>query len=331
MSFFCSFGISFAVAGLLLPLIWRLRNHLPLAIPNERSLHTMPIPSVAALALWAGFTVGSIFLIYFQPLMIGTRLAVIGGGAFVLTIVSFVDDCIDLSAMHRLLAQTVVAGLLALSWVAQSDNQSADLFIVLVSIFLIIWMTNLFNFMDGSDGLAVTMAIIGFSALAGAAFMAGFAWWQLPALIVAATLPLWFINFPPAKMFLGDVGAAPLGFLAIGFGGLGVVERGWSAAFVLLVFLPFILDATITLIRRLLHREKVWEAHKTHYYQKLVQLGAGHRGTLLVYGVSMIGCSMSAVFLVRYETALWVVLGGWTIIHLGFFAAIDYHCKKFET
>ncbi len=90
----------------------------------------------------------------------------------------------------------------------------------------------------------------------------------------------------------------------------------------LLVFLPFVFDATLTLLCRLWRREKVWQAHRTHFYQRLAQTGAGHLGTLVVYGVLMMGCALTAVLLFRQSEALLLALVIWVIIHLGLFAAI---------
>ena len=88
---------------------------------------------------------------------------------------------------------------------------------------------------------------------------------------------------------MGDIGAVPLGFLAALLGLAGWGAGTWPAWFPLLVFLPFVADASVTLAARAWRRERVWEAHRSHHYQRLHQLGAGHRGTLLVYGVLMAG------------------------------------------
>jgi hypothetical protein len=104
------------------------------------------------------------------------------------------------------------------------------------------WSANLFNFMDGSDGLAATMAVCGFSALAAGAWLGGGPAAPMLAL-AAACVPLLIVNAPPARMFMGDIGAVPLGFLAALFGLAGWGGGVWPAWFPLLVFLPFIADA----------------------------------------------------------------------------------------
>jgi UDP-N-acetylmuramyl pentapeptide phosphotransferase/UDP-N-acetylglucosamine-1-phosphate transferase len=145
--------------------------------------------------------------------------------------------------------------------------------------------------------------------------------------LAAAVLPLLLANAPPARLFMGDVGAVPLGFLAalVGIGGWG--EGQWPLWFPLLVFLPFVADASVTLAARAWRRERVWEAHRSHHYQRLHQLGAGHRGTLLVYGVLMAGTGGSAVFALATRLPGWVVLGGWCVAVAAVFAGIDYHWR----
>jgi len=160
----------------------------------------------------------------------------------------------------------------------------------------IAWLTNLYNFMDGSDGLAGGMTVIGFAAYAVAA-----AWAEEPELattclcIAAAAAAFLVFNFPPARIFLGDVGSIPIGFLAGALGVVGWNDEAWPLWFPLVVFAPFVADATTTLARRLVRRERVWQAHRDHYYQRMVRSGLGHRGTALIaYGL-MVVCAAGAL------------------------------------
>jgi UDP-N-acetylmuramyl pentapeptide phosphotransferase/UDP-N-acetylglucosamine-1-phosphate transferase len=130
-------------------------------------------------------------------------------------------------------------------------------------------------------------------------------------------------------MFLGDVGALPLGFLAGALGLAGIAAGTWPAWLPLLAFLPFIVDATVTLATRALRGERVWEAHKVHYYQRLHQLGAEHRGTLAVYGTLAAGCCITAlVCLFRAPQAGWGAVAAWLVVLAVMFAAIDYHWRS---
>ncbi len=135
-------------------------------------------------------------------------------------------------------------------------------------------------------------------------------------------------NAPPARLFMGDVGSVPLGFAAAALGALGVALGRWPPWFPLLVFLPFVADATVTLARRTLAGERVYEAHRGHYYQRLWQMGAGHRGTLAVYAALAVATASSALgmlaWLPRYGP---LALAAWIAIIAAGFAGIDYHWR----
>ena len=161
-----------------------------------------------------------------------------------------------------------------------------------------VWMINLYNFMDGMDGFAGGMAVIGFSTLAWLGWAdSGFATFCL--IVAAASTGFLIHNFPPAKIFLGDTGSTALGFLAASCSLWGASAGLFPFWVALLVFSPFIADATVTLLRRLLRGEKVWEAHRSHYYQRLVLLGWGHRRTVLAEYALMLACAGSALLAVR--------------------------------
>ena len=150
--------------------------------------------------------------------------------------------------------------------------------------------------MDGSDGLAGGMALIGFGAYAVAAQLAGDQPLAVLSLaLCAASAAFLLYNFHPARIFMGDVGSVPLGFLAGALGLAGWANDVWPLWFPLLVFAPFMCDATLTLLKRLLRRERVWQAHREHYYQRLVRMGFGHRGTAWIEYAAMLGCALAAL------------------------------------
>jgi UDP-N-acetylmuramyl pentapeptide phosphotransferase/UDP-N-acetylglucosamine-1-phosphate transferase len=185
--------------------------------------------------------------------------------------------------------------------------------------------------MDGSDGLAAAMSVIGFGTYAWAAAIAGAPDALVSLAIAAATLPFLARNFPPARIFLGDVGAVPLGFMAAVLGLEGIGSGYWPWWFPPLVFLPFIADATATLARRLATGANVLRAHRDHYYQRMVRLGVGHQGTLVLYLGLMVGVAVSAIAALRRapgEGA--VVLALWTVGLLLLYAGIGYHWRKHQ-
>jgi UDP-N-acetylmuramyl pentapeptide phosphotransferase/UDP-N-acetylglucosamine-1-phosphate transferase len=164
------------------------------------------------------------------------------------------------------------------------------------------WYANLYNFMDGADGLAGGMAVFGFGAYAWAAHQSGHAALTAVSVSIAAASGVFLlVNFHPARLFMGDVGSVPVGFLAGALGVLGWRDDVWPLWFPVLVFAPFVCDATLTLVKRLLRRERVWQAHKEHYYQRLVRMGFGHRGTAWIEYAAMAGCVALALFARKAE------------------------------
>lgn len=291
-------------------------------IPNERSLHTEPVPRTGGIALMAGIMSGWMLLIPFWAWWIVLPAL----GLFVL---SLLRNMRNLSLKMRLIGHPVAA--LIVLW----GVGVAWLWLLPVLLF-IVWMTSLYNFMDESDGLAGGMALFGFSFYGIAGLMNGNeAFAMLNFSIGAAALGFLYHNFHPAKVFMGDAGAIPLGFLAAAFGVWGWQQGYWPFWFPVLVFSPFVVDATFTLLIRLRRGEKLSEAHRSHYYQRLVQMGWGHRNTTIAEYVLM---------LLAGATALWGIgmdvkgqgnlLAWWGAIYLGLTMWVDrswrYHQAKQE-
>ncbi len=246
--------------------------------PNARSSHDAPTPRGGGLAL---IPVILIFwlaaVIQFEMLSPWMGLVMIGATG--LAALGWLDDLRGLPAFPRLLAQAVAIalalyGLDGAGPVFQGllppalDRLAAGL--------LWLWFVNLFNFMDGIDGIAgVEACSIGLGLVLIGVASAGVGLdIALPALLAAATLGFLVWNWSPAKLFLGDVGSVPLGYL-LGFLLLSLAIQGqWAAALILPLY--YLADATITLIRRAGRGAKVWQAHKEHFYQRAVQGGASH-------------------------------------------------------
>jgi len=275
--------VAFAVAAAVAWLLTTRFGRFALDQPNARSLHERPVPRTGGLAVLAGIAAGCFDYAAWLWLPLGLALA--------LAVVSLIDDLRPLQSGVRLTAHLAAAGFFA--WFILSPMHPLELALIAIAI---AWITNLYNFMDGSDGLAGGMALIGFGAYALAAWLAGRGLLAATSLAVAgAALGFLLFNFHPARIFLGDTGSIPLSFLAGALGVLGWRDDAWPLWFPLLVFGPFIGDATITLMRRALRRERVWQAHREHYYQRLVRLGLGHRGAALVGYALMLFCAAAAL------------------------------------
>ncbi|HZI83757.1 MAG TPA: hypothetical protein VFF44_07570 [Casimicrobiaceae bacterium] len=304
--------VAFALAWLAIRFLLRYARHLPLDRPNARSLHALAVPRAGGLAIWAGWLVSTIGLPGPKP-WLAPVLALIA--------ISLLDDR---RSIHPALRLTVHTGA-AWAWVWGAGLSVEPV----VAIVLIVWMANLYNFMDGSDGLAGAMALVGFASYAAAAWLAGSPAAVTLAALAAATLPFLLYNLPPARIFLGDAGSVPLGFLAAVFGLTGWMERWWPAWFPVLVFLPFIADASATLALRLARGARVWQAHREHCYQRLVQMGWGHARTLAVYACLMLGTGVSALAVMAWAPTLGVpALLLWTAALASLYIVTEYHWRR---
>ena len=299
--------------------------------PNERSLHTAPIPRTGGLAVLVSLALG-IFLKVAVSLLFGGReffetktSAWVMAMILMLAAVSLWNDWVELSpgfrfAMHFLAALGVVVGAglriesipvplignLPLVWLA-----------IPFTIICLIWMTNLYNFMDGMDGFAGGMSVLGFGFLGYVAWGAGQRLITLlSVLTVVAVAGFLVYNWPPAKIFLGDVGSILLGFMAAALSVMGIHQKRFDLWVPVLIFSPFIVDATATVFRRLLRGERIWRAHREHYYQRLVLVGWSHRRTVLVEYSLMIGAGISAVVYSRTgEKTRLLILLTWVVLY----------------
>ena len=282
--------------------------------PNERSLHSRPTPRSGGVAIFFGLSTA--VAIWGVGSGLNSSLYGLAAGAIFVSILSFVDDWKGLSVRVRLPGHILAASFLVFGGLTISVIELpgvawilSEWLGILISLLFLVWMLNLYNFMDGMDGFAAGMTVIGFGTFAVLGYQAGntvFLTFNL--IVVAATAGFLYFNFPPARIFMGDTGSSLLGLLAGGLSIYGVREGVFPLWIALLVFSPFILDATITLLRRFGQGERVWEAHRSHYYQRLVQFGWGHRRTVLYEYALMLACGLTAMFAQHMSSAGQVVL-----------------------
>lgn len=298
--------------------------------PNARSLHQKPVPRIGGLAIILPVMVAQLYWVGISAVLV--CLMILMG-------ISLLDDRFSLSASKRLLVHALTAllfvtdsGQFALfAWPNMPMPNMGGWLIAILMIGCLVWMTNLYNFMDGSDGLAGGMAVFGFSTYAGLLMNAGqIGYAVLSMCVVVCSLAFLLFNFHPAKIFMGDSGSIPLGFLAGAIGWFGVVNAIWGWWFPIVVFAPFVVDASVTLMRRLLMGENIFQAHRSHYYQKLVQIGFGHRNTALAeYGL-MAGCCLLAIWinLVCPEN-YWYALSGLVLVLVLLMHWVERHWFEF--
>ncbi|MGE5153062.1 MAG: MraY family glycosyltransferase [Bdellovibrio bacteriovorus] len=290
--------------------------------PNERSLHQSPVPRSGGVGVLVGLTL---------PLVVATAAqgleaaqVWLGLAAALVAAVSLWDDFGHVSRRLRLIVHGAAALLLVTGGMVwdRLDLPGLDWGLpsalgLGLTILYAVWMINLYNFMDGMDGFAGGMGLFGFGALAVLGWQGGEPVFGLVAACTAAACAGFLTsNFPPARIFLGDLGSSTLGLLAAGLSLWGQ-RRGlfplWAAW---LAFSPFIVDATWTLLRRLARGERIWEPHRSHNYQRLVLAGWGHRKTVLrgyLVMAAAAACAVAAPSLpVRDQ---WALLLGWAAIY----------------
>ena len=284
-----AFLLSLIGARLLIPV---LRRRL-LDEPNERSSHNVPTPRGGGIAV-----VGAVLLVWLGLTAAGrlpAGLLPVAAAALGIAAVSWFDDLHGLSPVARLVAQlaAVAFGMEALPSRAVFQGWLPPVLDDLVVALVWLWFVNLFNFMDGIDGIAGSEAAaigLGLALIASAPETA-----LLGTAIAGAAVGFLVWNWAPARIFLGDVGSVPLGYL-LGFLLLGAAARGaWLPALILPAY--FLADATLTLLRRLARGERVWEAHREHFYQHAVQAGLSHAAVVrrvILADLLLIGCAWIA-------------------------------------
>ena len=299
-----------------------------LDVPIERSNHSIPTPRGGGLGIV--FALAGFLVVVNAPGII--LLSVLA-----LCFISFWDDIKPLTPRFRLGAQALAV--VATLWSAYGLNPSARVFLDVVPLWVELplialgwmWFINLFNFMDGSDGLAAGEAI---SVSLGIVFMS----WTLnmgvdaplyAVIIVGSVLGFALWNWHPAKIFMGDAGSIPLGYL-LGFTLIEVARSGWWA---IALILPayFVADATLVLVRRGLRGEKLWHAHSEHAYQRAIRGGMQHDevarwvitlniGLWVLAALSTLGLTFAiATTILAYAASMWLIVafkrGGQGLIH----------------
>jgi UDP-N-acetylmuramyl pentapeptide phosphotransferase/UDP-N-acetylglucosamine-1-phosphate transferase len=270
-----------------------------LDIPTERSSHSRPMPRcggaaivVAALTAW----------------LLGPRLAQLPAeravlvplvaGSLIAAAIGFWDDIRTLDPLTKILGQ-ICAFVPALALSRVGFPTLPALLAIAVCAVWVVGLTNILNFMDGSDGLAAGTSVITgttFCALAIGAGSLEVAW--LALVVTAAALGFLGFNYPPASIFMGDAGSLFLGYT---FAVLSIllVGGGVDVVAVLLGFTPFLFDATFTMVKRLSRGDRVWQAHRSHLYQRLLLAGSTHRIVAHGYYAWAVGSGALAVAYTR--------------------------------
>jgi UDP-N-acetylmuramyl pentapeptide phosphotransferase/UDP-N-acetylglucosamine-1-phosphate transferase len=296
-------------------------------VPNERSLHRVPVPRLGGVAIVLGVGITLASANGFLPLLGQRDVVAWLVGASVIATLGFVDDIWPLPSLARLLVQVAVAaGVVHEALRAGSVEVAAGLRVPIgadialaPAVIFVVGVTNIFNFMDGMDGLAATQTVSAGIALATAASFAGQGDVALiGAVLAAAAWGFYVHNSPPATLFLGDAGSTFLGFSFSTFALLGATRSSpVPFSVVPLALSPFLLDGTFTIVRRLRHGERIWRAHRTHLYQRAVATGLTHRDVLTVYSVWCGVAGVAALLVATQGLAMTLAAGLGMVVGLG--------------
>jgi Fuc2NAc and GlcNAc transferase len=265
-------------------------------VPNERSSHLTPTPRGGGIAFVATSLVG-LFILLLNNTLNNEDLLALGCAGAIVAVAGFLDDRQKISGamirlvLHGIGAISLVVGIEFPSQISLFDQTiSTGLIGSILSVLYLVWLLNLFNFMDGTDGIAASEAI--FVVLAGAFLnyhVLSDANHSAAAVVLAAsTFGFILYNWSPAKIFMGDVGS---GFLGIVIGGLSLIAANQDSELLwvwIILLAVFVSDSTVTLIRRLLRKQKPHVAHRSHAYQHLaIRLNSHAKVALLVLAVNI--------------------------------------------
>ena len=276
--------------------LWAERRQI-LDIPNDRSSHQQPVPRGGGLAIVTVTLVGTALFVFVQETSLLSVFFAYLCGALLIVAVSWVDDVRSLPTGMRFCAHTASA-LLAVwvfgPWKTVEIPVSGELFLgmlaVPITLLWIVGLTNAYNFMDGIDGIAAGQAVVAALGWTALGWLTGQYFLSALGLFLAAS-SLGFLghNWSPARIFMGDVGSAflgysfailpPMGSFLLG----GPRSQAQFPTIGLLFVWPFVFDTSFTILRRLARGERVYTAHRSHLYQRLVIAGYSHRFVTLLY------------------------------------------------
>lgn len=274
--------------------------------PGHRSLHKVATPRGGGVAITA-----SVLAVCLTGLIAATSAINIFQLSFMflamaMSALGFADDRYVLSAKSRLQMQVaIVAATVVLYFVSSGYTTSLTTQIIsgVVLLLFCTWMTNLYNFMDGSDGIA---ALQGLTVSLGLALLTESMIVRIPAIALAGACSGFLIfNWQPAKIFMGDAGSVFLGFTsAVLIMLVGKSDGSVIALSALVLHGAFVVDATVTLLTRLLRGKQPHVAHRSHTYQRLIQSGLSHRQVALAYGLVNLVWLLPMSLLISNQPAL---------------------------
>ena len=285
----------------------------PVSLPSERSLHDAPIPRGGGLGIAASALFGLVW--------VGAPASVVAAIVIVWAI-SACDDWQGTAPWVRLALHGIAAALVV------ATGEQLPPIVAILWLIAVIWSINLFNFMDGADGVAAATAVSGGLGLASLALLANTDSSVATSALVVAAAAAGFLcfNLPPARIFMGDGGSTVLGLTLAALAIQGVNANLWGVAVPLALFVPFWADATYTLLRRTLAGRNPLTPHRDHLYQRLVLAGLGHRGVLMwIVGWNLL--SFAVAYGLRPDKS-WLGLAAVALYALVYVAVTEWTLRK---
>ena len=281
-SFFASLIINFIGIKIILPLLINIKL---IDLPNQRSSHITPTPKGAGIIIVFSFVLLYHLYLGFSDFFLSISLIILAS-------FSLINDFKQLSPLVRFISHIFAVLIFLFLWPYASDT---NLFVTFIPYWLdkiilitsILWFINLFNFMDGIDGISGTQSIIiGTGAFTSSLlfapkdinlilFFSGF--------LAGSGIAFLYWNWHPAKVFLGDVGSIPIGLICAALFILLYKNDLWFCVFIL--FNYYLIDATFTLLKRLIKKEKFWKPHNDHLYQIAIKKGKKHSTVCKAIGI----------------------------------------------
>jgi len=320
------FSISFFTVYLMLHFSDRLGL---IDVPNARSSHEKPTPKGGGLGIVLALSIS--LTVYFAVGYWGTDTRAFVGliaGILIVGLIGFLDDLRNLSMWIRLICQLLAAtiavvgiGPLRSIHIPFMEELHLGALAIPISLLWIMSVTNIYNFIDGIDGLAAGEGVLGGAFLACIGIIVGNT--QVAAIglfIAAASLGFLVFNFPPAKIFMGDTGSTTLGFTIAATALIGSHSAANSIPFFVFVLLlsNFLVDGIFTLVKRIGRGERWYHSHREHYYQKAVISGYSHRQvTLCEYVIELLLGSSAIVYVLYGESLQLTILLLWLVLFTG--------------
>ncbi|MDD4599824.1 MAG: MraY family glycosyltransferase [Negativicutes bacterium] len=324
-AYFVAFTIALVVAYIATPQVISLATKAgAMDAPDDRKVHTKPIPRMGGLAIYAGFVLAVLASMHVNREIFG----LLAGGTFIL-IIGIIDDMVQLSAKVKLLGQIAAAAVLVffdirIEWLTNpfGDMIYVEYLSIPLTILWVVGLTNTVNLIDGLDGLAAGVSTIASITILLVALQQNF--WSVAILSAAlAGSALGFLqhNFNPAKIFMGDTGSMFLGYMLAAVSVIGTVKSAATIALIVPIValgLP-IMDTAFAIIRRYMSGQPIFKPDKGHLHHRLLEMGLTQKqAVLLMYVIS--GClGMSAIALteVNLTFGTLIVIGLLVVAFLG--------------